>query len=62
MVDPRIMTDDATMYQKFETELKQDGFVEYRCRKGSVPVFLKSDIPPSHRLIPVRHDLSPFLG
>jgi hypothetical protein len=59
VVDPQIAAEQPTMYQKFQSQLNQNGFLEYRCRKGSVPVFLKSDIPPSPRLTRVTGDLPP---
>lgn len=61
MVDSKIASDFPAMYRQFETQLEQDGFIEYRCRKaGSVPVFLKNDISPSRRLVRVKDDSLPI--
>jgi hypothetical protein len=55
IVDPRIANGARLLYGKFEKELEQDRFLEYRCEEGKVPVFLKSDLTPSARLTRVIH-------
>ena len=37
-------------YMRFHAQLEQNGFVEYRCHRSDIPVFLKRDISPSSRL------------
>jgi hypothetical protein len=59
IIDPNMPAAEAAVHQKLQTQLKENGFLEYRCRRGSVPVYLKSDIQPSRRLIPVTGDLAP---
>jgi hypothetical protein len=56
IVEPRMAEVWGTMYARFRTELAQNGFTEYRCHRCDMPVFLRSDISPSHRLIRVTAD------
>lgn len=61
MVGSKIASDSPAMYRDFRTQLEQNGFIEYRCRKGgSIPVFLKNDISPSRRLVRVTGDSPPI--
>jgi hypothetical protein len=39
-------------YAKFQAQLKEYGFREYRCLEDNVAIFLRSDINPGRQLIP----------
>ncbi len=50
IVDPSASRGWSGFYKKFRTQLKKGGFVEYRYRNDQVPIFLRSDIRPAHKL------------
>jgi hypothetical protein len=39
-----------SLYEKFRTQLKEDGFIEYRSGEEQIPIFLRSDIKPTRKL------------
>lgn len=58
IIDPKLAAHSSLLYTRFRRELKQDQFVEYRYGKDPIPVFMKSDMAPSHGLNRVAPDAS----